>query len=114
MTKFSKSALRGLRQRERKEKMAANPRPTVRVTPKEEYRGVLKHPHGGGFPETGAKEWPDDRFTRRRLADGSVTKEEAKQREQPQDDNQRQRDQRSQSKHRVEHHETKREPDSAA
>lgn len=70
----SKVALRGLRQRVQKLAKAA---PTgVRVIPaKEEYRTVLKHPHGGGFPATGSAEWPDDRFTKRRLADGPVTRE---------------------------------------
>jgi hypothetical protein len=48
----------------------------IRVMPaKEEYRKVLKHPRGAAFPETGSVEWPDDRFTKRRLADGSVTRE---------------------------------------
>jgi hypothetical protein len=38
----------------------------------------LKHPRAGGFPKSGGAEWPDDRFTKRRLADGDITKEEAK------------------------------------
>jgi hypothetical protein len=44
--------------------------------PDERYRGVLKHPHAGGFGASGGKVWPDDRFTRRRIADGSVTLDE--------------------------------------
>lgn len=78
MRVFSKVALRGLRHRERVQKLAETAPPGVRVVPaKEEYRAVLKHPHGGGFPESGSATWPDDRFTKRRLADGSVTREEA-------------------------------------
>jgi hypothetical protein len=41
-------------------------------------RRLLKHPRAGGFPKSGGAEWPDDRFTKRRLADGDITKEEAK------------------------------------
>jgi hypothetical protein len=48
----------------------------VRVVPKDEdIRMFIKHPSGGGFPESGSAEWPLDRFTRRRLMDGSVTLE---------------------------------------
>lgn len=72
----SKVALRGLRHRERVQKLAEAAPSGVRVVPaKEEYRKVLKHPKGAAFPETGSVEWPDDRFTKRRLADGSVTRE---------------------------------------
>ena len=46
---------------------------TVHVVPtQEEYRGVLKHPRGQPFRESGGADWPNDRFTTRRLADGSV------------------------------------------
>jgi hypothetical protein len=80
MRVISKVALRGLRQRERVQKLAEAAPAAVRVVPaKEEYRAVLKHPNGGGFPATGSAEWPDDRFTKRRLADGSVTRETAEQ-----------------------------------
>jgi hypothetical protein len=76
MRVVSKVAMRGLRQRERMQKMAESKPVGIRIVPaKEEYRAVLKHPTGGGFPATGSKEWPDDRFTKRRLADGSVTHE---------------------------------------
>jgi hypothetical protein len=45
----------------------------VRVEPtKDDYRKYLKHPRGGGFPKEGPATWPDDRFTSRRIADGSV------------------------------------------
>jgi hypothetical protein len=74
----SKVALRGLRQRERMQKLAEAAPPGIRVVPaKDEYRAVLKHPKSGGFAATGSAEWPDDRFTKRRLADGSVTRESA-------------------------------------
>jgi hypothetical protein len=76
MKVVSKVALRGLRQRERMQKMAEAAPVGVRVVPQEKYRKVLKHPTRGGFPAEGSVEWPDDRFTRRRLADGSVTRED--------------------------------------
>ncbi len=72
----SKAALRGKRQRERVQQLADAAPKGVRVMPaKEEYRTVLKHPHGSAFPASGGAEWPDDRFTKRRLADGSVIRE---------------------------------------
>jgi hypothetical protein len=78
MRVVSKVSLRGLRQHERMQKLAEAAPAGVRVVPaKEEYRAVLKHPTGGGFPAEGSKEWPDDRFTKRRIADGSVTREAA-------------------------------------
>jgi hypothetical protein len=44
----------------------------VRVEPtKEEYR-QLSHPNGMKFRKEGSVEWPFDRFTQRRLADGSI------------------------------------------
>jgi hypothetical protein len=53
---------------------------TVRVVPTDEkYRPVLKHqPSGIAFRKEGAAEWPNDRFTQRRLRDGSVKLEETK------------------------------------
>jgi hypothetical protein len=78
MRVHSKVALRGLRHNERVQKLAEAAPAGIRVVPQEQYRAVLKHPKAGGFPAEGGKEWPDDRFTRRRLADGSVTKEETK------------------------------------
>ncbi|MCP3471420.1 hypothetical protein NLM33_18760 [Bradyrhizobium sp. CCGUVB1N3] len=50
---------------------------TVRVTPANHImRRLLKHPHAGGFPKEGGAEWPDDRFTKRRIADGDITRED--------------------------------------
>jgi len=75
-TGVSKASLRGLRSKQRLEKMRANAPAGVRVVPAtDDYRKVLKHPARGGFPESGSAEWPNDRFTKRRLADGSVTRE---------------------------------------
>jgi hypothetical protein len=51
--------------------------PGVRVLPaNEELRKLLRHPNGTGFRPTGSIEWPDDRFTHRRLRDGDITIEE--------------------------------------
>jgi hypothetical protein len=48
----------------------------VRVTPANDtMRRLLKHPRAGGFPKEGAAEWPDDRFTKRRIADGDIKAE---------------------------------------
>ncbi|WP_063685537.1 hypothetical protein [Bradyrhizobium stylosanthis] len=75
----SKASLRGLRMNERLEKMreASKAQKTVRVAPANDaMRRLLKHPHAGGFPKEGGAEWPDDRFTKRRIADGDITREE--------------------------------------
>jgi hypothetical protein len=73
----SKASLRGLRMNDRIKVMReqAPQRVTVKVVcPDETLRKVLKHPRGGGFPTGGgAAEWPDDRFTQRREADGDIT-----------------------------------------
>ena len=58
--------------------------PTVRVLPANDIlRRKLVHPAGIGFRDKGqAAEWPLDRFTLRRIADGGVTVvEETKQEE---------------------------------
>src|SRR4249919_1515878 len=49
-------------------------RPGIRVEPaNDDMRRVLKHiPSGIKFRSEGSVEWPDDQFTRRRIADGSV------------------------------------------
>jgi hypothetical protein len=63
----------------RKERMAKlnPPLERVRVTPaNDDLRRVLKHPKGAKFPASGSVEWPLDQFTRRRIKDGSVTREE--------------------------------------
>jgi hypothetical protein len=74
-------AIRQERIKARQELMARlAPRPArVRVVPaNEDLRRNLKHPAGQiKFPETGSVEWPLDRFTRRRIAEGSVTEEKA-------------------------------------
>jgi hypothetical protein len=51
--------------------------PRVRVVPtNEDFRQVLKHPSGIRFPEQGSVEWPLDKFTRKRIAEGDVTIED--------------------------------------
>jgi hypothetical protein len=73
----SKQSLRGLRQRERLEKLRAGAPKGIRVVPaNDDMRRLLKHPKVGGFRSEGGVEWPDDRFTKRRLADGSIKREE--------------------------------------
>ena len=45
----------------------------VRVEPASEaLRHVLRHPNGMAFRPQGSVEWPWDRFTQRRLRDGSI------------------------------------------
>lgn len=57
-------------------------RPGIRVEPaNEKLRAVLKHPSGIRFRGTGSVEWPNDIFTRRRIADGSVKVVEERERE---------------------------------
>jgi hypothetical protein len=52
----------------------------IRVLPKDDdVRRYIKHmPSGIAFRSEGSIEWPDDVFTRRRLADGTVTRVEEK------------------------------------
>jgi len=59
---------------ERLKAIADNKRiPRVRVEPaSEELRRVLRHPNGMAFRKEGSVEWPMDRFTRRRIAEGSI------------------------------------------
>jgi hypothetical protein len=53
--------------------------PGVRVTPaNDDMRRLLKHPRAGGFRSEGSMEWPNDRFTQRRLRDGDIKIEEKK------------------------------------
>ncbi len=48
--------------------------PRVRVLPaNDDLRRVLKHPNGMAFRSAGSVEWPLDKFTQRRIADGSIT-----------------------------------------
>lgn len=50
-------------------------RRVVRVLPKNELiRKYIKHARTRvGFPAEGSAEWPNDTFTKRRIADGDVT-----------------------------------------
>lgn len=51
----------------------ARKRERVRVEPtNEDQRHILRHPNGMAFRPEGSVEWPFDRFTQRRLRDGSV------------------------------------------
>lgn len=53
--------------------------PNVRVEPANDtMRRILKHPNGMRFRATGSVEWPLDKFTKRRLADGSITQVETR------------------------------------
>lgn len=55
----------------------------IRVNPRDEnVRRTLSHPSVGGFRESGSIEWPLDNFTKRRIRDGSVTREEEADKEQ--------------------------------
>jgi hypothetical protein len=48
--------------------------PRARVLPTSEaLRQVLRHPHGMAFRSTGSVEWPFDKYTQRRVRDGSIT-----------------------------------------
>jgi hypothetical protein len=45
----------------------------LRVEPKNDLmRQILRHPTAGFFRGQGAAEWPDDKFTHRRLKDGDI------------------------------------------
>jgi len=75
----TKVSLRGQRRRERLATLkAARPQGGVRVVPTDEKYRRLKHPNGVGFRAEGSIEWPNDRFTRRRIAEGVIKVEEAK------------------------------------
>lgn len=61
---------------------AVNRIPPVRVVPaegREHLRGVLKHSNGVKLRREGSVEWPNDRFTQRRIADGDIKIEEPQQ-----------------------------------
>ena len=52
--------------------------PRVRVLPADEtMRRLLRHPNGMGFRSEGSVEWPLDKFTQRRLREGSIKIERA-------------------------------------
>jgi hypothetical protein len=59
--------------------------PGIRVVPKDDVlRKLLKHPANGvGFRPEGGIEWPNDRFTQRRLRDGDVMLEPEGAQEEP-------------------------------
>ena len=70
-------SLRKQRQNERIARVRAFRPKGVRVVPaNDDLRRVLKHPNGVGFRPEGSIEWPNDRFTKRRLAEGAITLEE--------------------------------------
>ena len=52
----------------------------MRVNPANDaIRKGIKHPSGNiKFPESGSVEWPNDSFTKRRIREGSVTREDDK------------------------------------
>jgi hypothetical protein len=53
--------------------------PTVRVVPTSDaLRRVLTHPSGCKLRATGSTEWPMDKFTARRLAEGAIKIEDEK------------------------------------
>ena len=59
--------------RQRMERLRAAIPPGIRVVPSnDKMRRLLRHPHAGGFRAEGGADWPNDRFTKRRLADGSI------------------------------------------
>ena len=63
--------------RQRMERLRAAIPPGIRVVPaNDKMRRLLRHPHAGGFRAEGGADWPNDRFTKRRLADGSIKREE--------------------------------------
>ena len=69
--------VRGQRMRQRMERLRAAIPPGIRVVPaNDKMRRVIRHPHAGGFRAEGGAVWPSDRFTKRRLADGSIQREE--------------------------------------
>lgn len=56
----------------------------VRVMPaNDDIRKYIRHPSGIAFPAQGSVEWPNDGFTKRRLREGSVTREEKREEPQP-------------------------------
>lgn len=48
------------------------------VPTSDDLRRVLKHPNGVRFRSEGSVEWPNDRFTKRRIAEGVVKVEEGR------------------------------------
>ncbi|WP_182869765.1 hypothetical protein [Bradyrhizobium diazoefficiens] len=108
---LSKASLRGLRTKQRMEKMRAQTPAPVRVVPASDaIRRVMKHPARGNFPAEGSAEWPNDRFTKRRIADGSVTVEKPPPKPKPEEHQREEHPQRA-HRHREQHTD---EPNDAA
>ena len=80
--KEGKKTLREQQVEDRRKRMAKLNPPVerVRVTPaNDDLRRTLKHPKGSvKFPEKGSVEWPLDQFTRRRIKEGSLKREDEK------------------------------------
>ena len=69
--------VRGQRLRQRQERLRAAIPPAIHVVPSnDKMRRLIKHPQAGGFRAEGGAEWPNDRFTKRRLAEGVIKREE--------------------------------------
>ena len=80
-TKFLSPAEQ-IKQRVGRVKVPAH-RPGIRVEPRDDdMRRLLKHPNGVRFRSEGSIEWPDDQFTHRRIADGTVKVVEGQQQSQ--------------------------------
>jgi hypothetical protein len=50
----------------------------LRVMPapgREHLRSILRHPNGTRLRREGSVEWPNDRYTQRRIADGDIIEE---------------------------------------
>jgi hypothetical protein len=68
---------RGYVRQQRLAQLRAAKVPGIRVFPRDEkVRAGIRHPNGVGFRSTGSVEWPNDKFTRKRIADGTVTVED--------------------------------------
>lgn len=52
---------------------AGRPPSHIRVEPaNDDMRRVMKHPRAGKFSKQGSANWPNDRFTKRRIAAGDI------------------------------------------
>ncbi len=66
--------VRGKKAKDRLAKVAAGrPNNMVRVVPRDaDMRRLLEHPKAGPFRGDGGADWPHDKYTTRRLAEGSI------------------------------------------
>jgi hypothetical protein len=100
--------------REHRLRVIAGPPNTVKVfAGSEALRGSLRHPSGARFRDNldEAVEWPNDSFTARRIADGSVRTDKAGPAESPEaDPTQNPREQAEANKPKAEKSEERREP----